>query len=148
MARVFWKGFRYRRFPDGRIEFLVEFEDRASGTVHRWTPRWSEVFQLSQRAGEVEHYNETESAYKGMLGRALQTATALTRKEELSRPEPREHSGNVVVGRDTDDGWCWCPASDLLDMEDEELHGMGIDGWHSYPRDCCHYCRDNPYHRV
>lgn len=138
MARVFLKGFGYQRFPDGRIEFLMEFEDRTSGTVDWWTPRWSHIAQLTERAYQVEQYNETESAYEGMLGKALQTATALTRKENISR----EQSRNVIV----DDGWCYCPVGDLLDME--ELHGMDIDGWHISPRDCCHFCRDNPYHRV
>ena len=140
MARIFWKGFKCGHFPDGRIELLVELENRASGVVHWWTPRWSEVARLAQRAYEVEQYNETESGYEEMLGGARRTANALTRKKS---------SAKVGVGRGTDHRkWCWCPVGDLLDMEDELHRGQSIDGWHMFPEDCCHVCRDDLYHRV
>ena len=103
MARVYWKGLSEDQLEDGRRLLNVEFEDKETGEILRWTPRWAHTLRLVDRAYEVEVSNEINSCYVPVL--------AAARHRFHERPKV-----SVEVSMSVGSEWKWCPDCDWHDF--------------------------------
>ncbi len=54
--RVFFKDYDIGKFPDGRMELKVRFEDKQK-TEYVWTPKWDDLQYIFLLAYTVERLN-------------------------------------------------------------------------------------------
>lgn len=120
MGRIFWKALTEKRLDDGRLLLDVEFEEKSTGDVHRWTPKWAHMLELTHRAYEVEVANETNSPYQPLLDAARNV-----RVEEQPRVEETPVRGEPQ--REPYAGFC--VECDV----------------HVVPVECCYFCDGDPY---
>ncbi len=120
MTRIFWKGLTENLLDDGRRLLDVEFEEKSTGEVYRWTPRWTHMLKLTQRAYEVEVANETESPYEPLLDSARNIRV---------EPHPSVEEAPVLGEPQREPYAAFCVECDV----------------HVVPVECCCFCDSDPY---
>jgi hypothetical protein len=168
MGRIFWKGFSESRSPDGRRLLNVEFTEKETEEVYRWTPRWAQLLVTIQRASEVEAANQAGGRFENVLREARAIAEKAGRPatfapEELGRSFEGVCRTMLELGKEHfSPDYSLGPTELKLAAEMVAVQHIlasprdepprwcycpwDCDGWHRIG-ECCPRCRSDPYYR-